>query len=131
MKCLKTITCTFFFALLSCAFAINAEYGGLSTSTLSAEGDSIEASKKTNLNTKAREDLTGWLKFPITKDEKLSFAGQATISTEYLQKYQEKKQTKIGIDLDLFKITYLEKTGSNSTSSISFGPYKCCFFTKK
>ncbi|MCR5762335.1 MAG: hypothetical protein K6G00_03005 [Treponema sp.] len=108
---------------ISCIYAIDIEYGGLSTSTLSAEGDSIEASAKTNLNTKAREDLTGWIRFPITKNEKLRFAGQATISTTYLQRYKQARENKIGIDLDLFKISYIEKTGEDSTSSVSFGRF--------
>ena len=130
MKCIKRYLISIL--LLSAAagaFAIDIEYGGLATSTLSAEGDSIEASCKTNLNTKAKQDLTGWIKFPITKDEKLSFAGQGSITTEYIQKYDKDKQTKIGFDLDLFKVTYLEKMSADSACSVSFGRFKYSHLT--
>lgn len=125
MKCLKKciIASIFLFSVACTVFAVNIEYGGLSTSTLSAEGDSIEGSGKTNLNTKAKENITGWLKFPILDDGRFNFAGQATITTEYIQKYEEKRQNKIGIDLDLFKFTYREKVGSDSSTSVTFGRF--------
>lgn len=108
---------------VSALFANDVEYGFLTNTSFSAEGDSIEGSGKANLNTKLNEDLTGWIKFPITKDDKLNFAAQGTFSYEYLKKYDKKFVNKAGIDLDLLKVTYTERTSEDSTCNISFGRF--------